>query len=1448
MARWHRSVIVAFIAAAVVPALFGAIPDRERNALLAIYNSTGGGQWTDSTGWNGAPGTECNWFGVTCDDNQTTVIRLSLGYNKLKGPLPAAIADLTNLTELSLYENELAGPIPAAIGSLSKLQHLELEQNQLTGPIPASFGNLTNLLHLELGNNPIGTALPPELGNLARLQNLYLYNAQLTGTIPTSFNQLREIQVLDINDNALTGSVPELGSLTKLRELILQLNKLTGSIPPSIYTITSLERLHLEGNQLSGGLSSDVARLANLQELILSDNKLTGEIPLQITSMTALRELNLNTNQFSGSIPADVGRLQNLDVFDVGDNQLTGTIPSSVSSMTNIGVLSAYGNKLTGTFPPLTALTKLRYLEFNENQLNGTIPDLRVLTNLVELGLGGNKFTGTIPDMFGSMTKLEIVFLYGNSLTGPLPPSLASSATVDNLYIEDNQLSGPLDIGGMKSLRYADLSRNQFSGPLPDSLYDLTSLVDLRLTGMALSGTISSKIANLAKLDALLIGDNEFSGTIPPQIGALTELTYLQLGANRFTGSIPKEIGNLQKLLELDLSENALSGAIPSELINLKALEDGNSTFGYNRLFTNDAALRAFLNQKSANNEFEQTQTMPPTNAKVTATTDRNATVEWTPIAYQYDEGGYQVSAATTPGGTPVAITTTSSKELSSVVLRGLKPSTTYYISVATVTYPHDTQRNLLVSDGTPTVQAATGAPVLAPAEVIVTATPRGLVQIDGVAQNSDSFDVTNFGDVATALTAYHDQEFFTFSPQTFTLAAGATQTITIQSVKQPEGTYWGWIGFTGNGAAQDLGVSVSLLAAIRPAGTVIADPVTTRVEITGLAGSNSLGTATFRNSGTAELTGIAVADVPWIVPKTDPITIYPGSAANITFTIDRSKRPDENGSLTGNLSLIYVAGTSPSQLTALGTTPSGVSVSTVTVVDSTKPQVAPGTIPPIDVKEVAYFVPAVTLLKQTFGSMVSDLTILNSFGSKPVSDLRLYYTAAAATQTALANVAAIAGNQSVNLANVVANIYGSSEAVGSLQIRTTDWQKLVVAAKLLSLNAGGTYAGDAPVFRSDRSAAAGAQTFLAGVRQGSGLRSVLYLQETSGAAATAHIEALDASGTTLAARDVALNAFAFSAVNDLVTDRTATVVVTTAAASAGRISSYARDTDDATGESWSIVDWSRYYDFRQPDAARLPLAGTASSGGSSTAPARRRAVRPGSGTHGNSIEEDAAGGLPTTQLFLFNPGTTEARARMKYTASSRTYENDVAIAPRQTLSISDAASYTGAPASADATLLLDISRGKIVATSRMSSGAAGTALPVVSASSGLRVGQSQIFSGLEDSAAKTIAAAKAGTYRTTYGFVESGGAPVSVRATLLLSDGRSLVSTVATRQFDLNAGQLVVVPDLVKSIIGADRETRYPDLHNLQLQLDVIDGSGAIVPFVTMTDNATGDSLMRLE
>ena len=84
------------------------IPQIECEALVAIYNGTGGPGWRGSNNWLQTT-TPCSWFGVRCGRGRVTSLDLGTypSYN-LVGILPSEISNLSNLIELYLYNNKLS--------------------------------------------------------------------------------------------------------------------------------------------------------------------------------------------------------------------------------------------------------------------------------------------------------------------------------------------------------------------------------------------------------------------------------------------------------------------------------------------------------------------------------------------------------------------------------------------------------------------------------------------------------------------------------------------------------------------------------------------------------------------------------------------------------------------------------------------------------------------------------------------------------------------------------------------------------------------------------------------------------------------------------------------------------------------------------------------------------------------------------------------------------------------------------------------------------------------------------------------------------------------------------------------------------------------------------------------------------------------------------------------
>ncbi len=347
----------------------------QRQALIALYNSTNGDSWTNNSGWKTAPlypdgfalpGTEGTWYGITVDGSQ-------------------------QVTEISLLNNNLTGSIPAEIGNLTELQFFFITGNQLSGSIPATIGNLTKLLRIHGNGNLLSGSIPAEIGGLTLMEYLDLRDNRLTGEIPASLGNLTILSDLYLSGNQLSGPIPaELGGMTRLRRLVLDTNQLTGSIPSSLGGLADLETLSLSGNQLS------------------------GSIPSELGSLTHLRYLWLQSNQLSGSIPGSLGSLPALGNVDLSQNQLTGTLPDELANATGIFHLALASNMLEGPIP-------------------GWIGSLAEITNL---DLSRNRFSGPIPAELGSLVHIQRLGLNGNRLEGPIPASLMNLANLFSSYTD----------------------------------------------------------------------------------------------------------------------------------------------------------------------------------------------------------------------------------------------------------------------------------------------------------------------------------------------------------------------------------------------------------------------------------------------------------------------------------------------------------------------------------------------------------------------------------------------------------------------------------------------------------------------------------------------------------------------------------------------------------------------------------------------------------------------------------------------------------------------------------------------------------------------------------------------------------------------------------------------------------------------------------------------------
>ncbi|XP_057421856.1 LRR receptor-like serine/threonine-protein kinase GSO1 [Lotus japonicus] len=144
----------------------------------------------------------------------------------------------------------------------------------------------------------------------------------------------------------------------------------------------------------------------------------------------------------------------------------------------------------------------------------------------------------------------------------------SGTSRLTELSLDQAGYSGSLAATTWNNLPYldtVDISNNNFSGQIPESLSNLTRLRRLGLSRNSFTGEIPSSIGSLSNLEELYLDGNNLQGTIPGSFNGLKSLNRLELQFNKLSGELPN-LGSLKNLNYMDLSVNAITGALPATL------------------------------------------------------------------------------------------------------------------------------------------------------------------------------------------------------------------------------------------------------------------------------------------------------------------------------------------------------------------------------------------------------------------------------------------------------------------------------------------------------------------------------------------------------------------------------------------------------------------------------------------------------------------------------------------------------------------------------------------------------------------------------------------------------------------------------------------------------------------------------------------------------------------
>ncbi|XP_049397640.1 protein STRUBBELIG-RECEPTOR FAMILY 7-like isoform X7 [Solanum stenotomum] len=163
-----------------------------------------------------------------------------------------------------------------------------------------------------------------------------------------------------------------------------------------------------------------------------------------------------------------------------------------------------------------------------------------------------------------SGNKVSEIQISGLGLSGSLGSQLDSLKSVTNFDISNNKMGSQLPNQLPPNVQRLNLASCGFSGGLPYSISQMTSLQSLNVSHNQIQGSVVVSFDSLSALNTLDFSFNSMTGNLPQSFQSLTSMNKMYLQNNQFSGTIDV-LANLP-LGNLNVENNQFTGWIPDQL------------------------------------------------------------------------------------------------------------------------------------------------------------------------------------------------------------------------------------------------------------------------------------------------------------------------------------------------------------------------------------------------------------------------------------------------------------------------------------------------------------------------------------------------------------------------------------------------------------------------------------------------------------------------------------------------------------------------------------------------------------------------------------------------------------------------------------------------------------------------------------------------------------------